>query len=182
MKKNIKVVLIVGVIMLIVVSLLGINRKLFMNFKNIAMETKDDNLIENVEKVATVYSVSVGNEETVPVPKGFYYVGGSIKSGVIISDNEADKYDGQTDKTTHKYATKLKGNQFVWIPCTINEYTKIDFGMSNVSSWDIETNTAEKEQIEKYGGFYVGRYEAGVSTLDEETGEFKDSVTFSNNA
>ena len=182
MKKNIKVVLIVGVIILIVVSLLGINRKLFMNFKNIAKETKDDNLIENVEKVATVYSVSVGNEETVPVPKGFYYVGGSIKSGVIISDNKADKYDGQTDKTTHKYATKLKGNQFVWIPCTINEYTKIDFGMSNVSSWDRETNTAEKEQIEKYGGFYVGRYEAGVSTLDEETGEFKDSVTFSNNA
>ena len=182
MKKNIKVVLIVGVIILIVVSLLGINRKLFMNFKNIAKETKDDNLIENVEKVATVYSVSVGNEETVPVPKGFYYVGGSIKSGVIISDNEADKYDGQTDKTTHEYATKLKGNQFVWIPCTINEYTKIDFGMSNVSSWDRETNTAEKEQIEKYGGFYVGRYEAGVSTLDEETGEFKDSVTFSNNA
>ena len=182
MKKNIKVVLIVGVIILIVVSLLGINRKLFMNFKNIAKETKDDNLIENVEKVATVYSVSVGNEETVPVPKGFYYVGGSIKSGVIISDNEADKYDGQTDKTTHKYATKLKGNQFVWIPCTINEYTKIDFGMFNSSSWDRETNSAEKEQISKYGGFYVGRYEAGVSTLDEETGEFKDSVTFSNNA
>ena len=147
MKKNIKVVLIVGVIILIVVSLLGINRKLFMNFKNIAKETKDDNLIENVEKVATVYSVSVGNEETVPVPKGFYYVGGSIKSGVIISDNEADKYDGQTDKTTHEYATKLKGNQFVWIPCTIDEYTKIDFGMTSASSWDRETNTSEKEQI-----------------------------------
>ena len=54
--------------------------------------------------------------------------------------------------------------------------------MSNASSWDRETNSAEKEQIEKYGGFYVGRYEAGVSTLDEETDTFKDSVTFSNNA
>ena len=116
-----------------------------------------------------------------PVPYGFYYVGGSINTGVIISDNEADKYDGKIDKTTHEYATKLKGNQFVWIPCTIDEYTKIDFGMSNASSWDRETNSAEKEQIEKYGGFYVGRYEAGVSTLDEETDTFKDSVTFSNN-
>ena len=53
--------------------------------------------------------------------------------------------------------------------------------MTNASSWDRETNTAEKEQIEKYGGFYVGRYEAGVSTLDEETNTFKDSVTFANN-
>ena len=140
--------------------------------------------VKSLTKVATIYSVSLGNGETVPVPKGFYYVGGSINTGVIISDNEADKYDGKTDKTTHEYATKLKGNQFVWIPCTIDEYTKIDFGsdMTNASSYDRETNSAEKEQIEKYGGFYVGRYEAGVSTLDEETGTFKDSVTFSNSA
>ena len=138
--------------------------------------------VKSLTKVATIYSVSLGNGEKVPVPKGFYYVGGSINTGVIISDNEADKYDGKIDKTTHEYATKLKGNQFVWIPCTIDEYTKIDFGMQDMASWDRETNTAEKEQIEKYGGFYVGRYEAGVSTLDEETGTFKDSVTFSNSA
>ena len=36
---------------------------------------------------------------------------------------------GKTDKTTHEYATKLKGNQFVWIPCTKDEYKKINFGM-----------------------------------------------------
>ena len=72
----------------------------------------------------------------------------------------------------------------MWIPCSVDEYVKIDFGssMTNASSWDMETNTSEKVQIEKYGGFYVGRYEAGVSTLDESTGTFKDSVTFSNNA
>ena len=146
------------------------------------IKTSDGTEKKNLEKVSTVYAVSVGNGETVPVPKGFFYVGGSMSSGVIISDNEADKYDGKTDKTTHEYATKLKGNQFVWIPCTIDEYTKIDFGMTNTSSWDRETNTAEEHQISKYGGFYVGRYEAGVSTLDEETGTFKDSVTFSGNA
>ena len=146
------------------------------------VKTEDGSEVTEVEKVSTVYAVSVGNGETIPVPKGFFYVGGTIDTGVIISDNESDKYDGKTDKTTHEYATKLKGNQFVWIPCTIDEYTKIDFGMSNASSWDRETNTAEKEQIEKYGGFYVGRYEAGVSTLDETSNTFKDSVTFSNNA
>jgi len=146
------------------------------------IKTNDGSEVTEVEKVSTVYAISVGNGESVPVPYGFYYVGGSINTGVIISDNEADKYDGKTDKTTHEYATKLKGNQFVWIPCTIDEYTKIDFGMQNMASWDRETNTAEKEQIEKYGGFYVGRYEAGVSTLDETTNTFKDSVTFSSNA
>ena len=146
------------------------------------IKTSDGTEVKDTKKVSTVYAVSVGNGETVPVPKGFFYVGGSMNSGVIISDNEADKYDGKIDKTIHEYATKLKGNQFVWIPCTIDEYTKIDFGMQNVASWDRETNTAEETQISKYGGFYVGRYEAGVSTLDEETGTFKDSVTFNNNA
>ena len=146
------------------------------------IKTSDGTEIKDTKKVSTVNAVSVGNGETVPVPKGFFYVGGSMNSGVIISDNEADKYDGKIDKTTHEYTTKLKGNQFVWIPCTIDEYTKIDFGMQNMASWDRETNTAEETQISKYGGFYVGRYEAGVSTLDEETGTFKDSVTFNNNA
>ena len=146
------------------------------------IKTSDGTEKKDLEKVSTVYAVSVGNGDTIPVPKGFFYVGGSIDTGVIISDNEADKYDGKTDKTTHEYATKLKGNQFVWIPCTIDEYTKIDFGMTSAFSYDRETNTAEETQISKYGGFYVGRYEAGVSTLDEETGTFKDSVTFTNNA
>ena len=178
-KKNIKwikILVLLILLILLVINIQVINKNEF--FKNVRKISE----LTEVEKVATVYSVSVGEGETVPVPKGFYYVGGSINTGVIISDNEADKYDGKIDKTTHEYATKLKGNQFVWIPCTIDEYTKIDFGMQNMASWDMETNSAEKEQIEKYGGFYVGRYEAGVSTLDEETGKFKDSVTFSNNA
>ena len=146
------------------------------------VKTEDGSEVTEVEKVSTVYAISVGNGETVPVPYDFYYVGGSIDTGVIISDNEDDKYDGKTDKTTHDYATKLKGNQFVWIPCTIDGYTKIDFGMSSASSYDRTTGSSEYAQIQKYGGFYVGRYEAGVSTLDEEKGEFKDSVTFSGNA
>ena len=146
------------------------------------VKTSDGTEVTGLTKVSTVYAVSVGNGETVPVPKGFFYVGGSVDTGVIISDNEADKYDGKIDKTTHEYATKLKGNQFVWIPCTINEYTKIDFGMQSMASWDRTTGSAEYAQIQKYGGFYVGRYEAGVSTLDETTNTFKDSVTFNNSA
>ena len=184
MKKNvITLVKLVSVICIILIIVIIINAIINTGlFRDISKQSEKISETEEISKVATVYPVSVGNGEIVPVPKGFYYVGGSINTGVIISDNEADKYDGKIDKTTHEYATKLKGNQFVWIPCTINEYTKIDFGMQNMASWDRETNTAEETQISKYGGFYVGRYEAGVSTLDEETGTFKDSVTFSNNA
>ena len=147
------------------------------------IKTSDGTEATEITKVSTVYAISIGNGETVPVPKGFYYVGGNFDTGVIISDNEADKYEKGKDKTTHEYATSLQGNQFVWIPCTVEEYVKIDFGssMKNSASWDMETNTAEKEQIEKYGGFYVGRYEAGVSTLNETTGEFENSVTFNDN-
>ena len=144
------------------------------------IKTTDGTEVTTLETVATVYAVSDGKNNTVPVPQGFYYVGGDISTGVVISDNEVDKYEKGKDKTTHEYATQLKGNQFVWIPCSINNYKKIYWGKES-TKWDKETNIAENEQIEKYGGFYVGRYEAGVSTLNEETGKFEDSVTFSNN-
>ena len=54
-------------------------------------------------------------------------MGGKINEGVVISDNEEDKYEEGIDKTSHEYATKLKGNQFVWIPCKIENYKKIDW-------------------------------------------------------
>ena len=126
--------------------------------------------VTSATKGATVYAVSIGGGECVPVPYGFYYVGGNLDTGVIISDNEADKYDGTTDKTTYAYTTSLQGNQFVWIPCTTNSsdtsktlYAKTSWGKQN-AEWDTTTPKAEVQQIEKYGGFYVGRYEAGLAS------------------
>ena len=139
------------------------------------------------KKVATVYAVSVGEGKSVPVPIGFYYVGGNYETGVVISDNKEDKYEKGKDKTTHEYSEKLKGNQFVWIPCTIDTYRKIDWKKEN-AKWDMETHTAEYAQIEKYSGFYIGRYEAGVGTLNKEKkanneeNPFDYSVTFDENA
>ncbi|MCI8346002.1 MAG: SUMF1/EgtB/PvdO family nonheme iron enzyme [Clostridia bacterium] len=145
--------------------------------------TKDGKEVKDVTKVATVYAISVGNGETVPVPKGFWYVGGNLENGVIISDNIEDRYgynpetkkedETTLDKTTHEYAEKLKGNQFVWIPCTIQNYKKNTnwngttqkSGTFASTNWDTSTNTAEETQIEKYGGFYVARYEAGTSNI-----------------
>ena len=141
---------------------------------------KDGKEVVSSKKVASVYAVSAGNGNTIPVPLGFYYVGGTIDSGIVISDNKEDqnKYAGKED-----VSKELKGNQFVWIPCTIEDYHKIDFGKEN-AKWDMEPNLAELPQIRKYSGFYIGRYEAGVATLNQEKKEkgeenpFDYSVTF----
>ena len=139
-------------------------------------KTSDGTEMTSIATVATVYAVSVGNGDTVPVPKGFYYVGGNLSTGVIISDNEADKYDGTTDKTTYAYTRNLVGNQFVWIPCTATEYKKCTSwngqtqtnGTLANSNWDTTTPQSELTQIKKYGGFYVARYEAGLASDIEE--------------
>ena len=135
--------------------------------------------VSDVKKTANVYAVSDGQNNTIPIPKDFYYVGGNINSGIVISDNKEDekKY---ANSETGDVGKELQGNQFVWIPCNIENYHKIDWGLEKVR-WDRKTGILEKEQIKKYGGFYIGRYEAGVSVLDKETGTFVDSVTFGEN-
>ena len=141
------------------------------------VSTENGKEVKAPVKIASVYAVSTGKGETIPVPIGFYYVGGTRDTGVVISDQSKDKYENGKDKTSHEYASELVGNQFVWIPCTIDEYKKINWNKEN-GKWDMETNISEYEQIKKYSGFYIGRYEAGVATLDKETNTFKDNVTF----
>ena len=143
------------------------------------VETKEGNVVIPSKKIANVYATSDGKGNTIPVPYGFYYVGGTLTSGVVISDNQTDKnkYKGMedvpagvaynSDGTVNKEQCELQGNQFVWIPCEEKAYEKIDFGNTykNSAGWDYSTNTAEKIQVKKYGGFYIGRYEAGTSEI-----------------
>lgn len=105
------------------------------------IKTSDGTDVKTLETVATVYAVSDGNNNTVPVPKDFYYVGGTKDSGVVISDNLADKnkYAGQSDVPSGIEAVTdesgnvtgitriLQGNQFVWIPCSTSTYKKYDW-------------------------------------------------------
>ena len=54
-----------------------------------------------------VTPIADGNGGTVPLPNGFYYIGGDISTGLVISDKQGDKMS----------ASGLDmGNQFVWIP------------------------------------------------------------------
>ncbi len=149
------------------------------------VRTEDGKVVKKMTVSNTVYAISGGKGVTVPVPEGFYYVGGDIATGIVISDRKEDGYETtQKDMTSHEDALKLVGNQFVWIPCNENEYRKITWGKNGKgenpwnAQWDRETETREYNEIRKYGGFYIGRYEAGVATLDNTEGE-EASFTYS---
>ncbi len=131
------------------------------------ISTEDGSTVTKEVKTASVIAVATGSGETVPVPNGFYYVGGNKATGVVISDKLADqnKYAGYKEDgvTARDVGVDLEGNQFVWIPCTIENYKKKDFGATYASAaWDDQTDGVEKNQIRKYGGFYIARYEAGL--------------------
>ncbi len=95
-------------------------------------------------------------EDGIPIPKGFTYVKGTKETGTVIKDEN--------------------DNEFVWIPVdNINDYKK-DFTFpsnygaieSNTSDDSLPTGiTDETADVKKYGGFYIGRYEAGIP--EEET-------------
>ena len=168
---------------------------------------------------------SVTKIDGVPIPDGYYYVGGTKAKGLVISDAEADneKYKGQEN-----VGKDLAGNQWVWVPVetpsslyttvtagqalsgstgvkttkytnseiisgitrglpgdTTNSYREPDIltlsscddtnyataGFSSLANM-AETMVSEYEEmiasLEKYKGFYIGRYE--LTANGEKTG------------
>ncbi len=151
----------------------------------IYVSTPDGKEVVSSKKISTVQAVATGNGETVPVPLGFYYVGGKISTGVVISDRKEDqnKYKNETeipsgieavlneDGSVKEIKNTLVGNQFVWVPCKEEEYIKTDWGELNGQTngyYDTSVDIAGKIQTRKYKGFYVGRYEAGLAKDIEE--------------
>ena len=153
-------------------TLAGTPVKLPSNWATISpqyVRTTDGKVVKETQVSSNVTAVATGNGEAVPVPKGFYYVGGKINTGVVISDNQADqnKYVNDEDGDIPK---DLVGNQFVWIPVTYENYKKVEWKLSNGNNarsalYDTSTSAAELPQIQKYGGFYIARFEAGKGTV-----------------
>ena len=123
------------------------------------------------DQVKPIYD---GEDGVIPLPDGFYYVGGTKSEGIVISDDSTDERKG----TSHEVAQTLQGNQFVWVPVEIDEDFKTYDGYSNrilqymlsdckePYSGGYATEEEEYNQMKasvlQYDGFYVGRYEAGV--------------------
>ena len=76
----------------------GIAIKLTLTYEN---ETLNVSELPNVKEVTS---------ENVPIPEGFYYVGGTKDEGVVISDVPNDNLDNSEH-----------GNQFVWVPVNQNQ-------------------------------------------------------------
>ena len=84
-------------------------------------------------------------EDGVPIPIGFTYKEGTKDTGLVIQDE--------------------KGNEFVWVSATESTYRKdTSFQGATPTGDDTLPNgiTDETADVVKYGGFYIGRYEAGV--------------------
>ena len=87
------------------------------------------------------------------IPEGFRISTDSastVQGGVVIEDKD--------------------GNQFVWVPVdTIADYKRTAYANQNISSFSETLPEDEKTSVERYKGFYIGRYEAG----DKENTEAK---------
>ena len=137
------------------------------------VEKPDDWTSDNVTPI------DGGNGTAVPLPGGFYYVGGDISTGLVISDKQGDTMDASGVNM---------GNQFVWIPVSSEadlERTKFDTTTGQPTSGlytgyiepstsgystEEEEHTTMQTQVIKYGGFYIGRFEAGVNSTTLRTG------------
>ena len=89
------------------------------------------------------------------IPEGFKIAKGSastVQGGVVIEDKD--------------------GNQFVWVPvATLADYKRTWYTeYDSFSSYSEALPEDEKTSVERYKGFYIGRYEAGDK---ESTGTTK---------
>lgn len=122
-----------------------------LNGQKVKVESKDAKLTIYAEDYAGNYTIDV-----VTIPTGFYYVGGTKDTGLVISDDVADKKRGIAESNV------CTGNQFVWIP--------VDF-----------TTTGELDSYELDTGFKSVFKRGQVELIDNENTIYKmtayDSLT-----
>ena len=139
-----------------------------------------------------VTAVTTKDGGIVPVPKGF--VGSeldgenTIKDGFVIYEiPEEENLDWKKDIDEDGILDIQQDcNQFVWVPADgvsleykqDKETWKENENLYNdyTDWWDEEEITFRKESVEKYGGFYVGRYEAGINK------DYKNGDTYERNS
>ena len=94
--------------------------------KTVEAQKKELESLNNIDKI--MYGA--------PIPDNFYYVGGTLETGVVISDNKDDENKGIDYQST----LLLKGNQFVWIPVQTPIYDEI-INLDNYSNKEEAINT-----------------------------------------
>lgn len=107
------------------------------------------------EVISDVYYYKDFDDNVIPVPQGFIVdeKNNLVKEGLVIIDN--------TNNIT-------RGNEFVWVPC--EEFKRIDWSNDSLNFKNYNLNFVDEKEyqnivdsVNKYKGFYVGRYEASKS-------------------
>ncbi|MEG1989659.1 MAG: hypothetical protein RR136_01515, partial [Clostridia bacterium] len=83
------------------------------------------------------------------MPTGFNYLEGTYETGLVIKDNN-------------------NGNEFVWIPvANFSNFNRVEYNKGVTVAQCIEDKaqpelSAIYTSVQKYGGYYIARYEAGL--------------------
>ncbi len=137
--------------------------------------------------VLKVTAVTSADGRTVPVPKGFVASSATgentVSGGFVIYEGT----DAVTDANVEN--ARKERNQFVWIPANgvSLKYAQDKETWKDKTYWYNECKEHWKDEekleertasVEEYGGFYVGRYEAGV----EESKDYKNDDNYKGSA
>ena len=164
-----------------------------------------DNLTKQIDwDYNIVYPKEDGDGNVIPIPNGYYYVEGTENTGFVISDSKTDEnnpssYDGNqfvwvpVDDINEYTLTSWNGEQVAEEQAENTYYFKQAQKLSqnsriNSEKGDAEddfagitiSETIENASIKKYGGFYVGRFEASYNSETKRVETKKDKVPYTN--
>ena len=142
------IALVVTIVVLLILA--GVSISLVLNNNGVISKAKEarDKYAEaqtNDEKQLQETSAWIEEMETgikkvdgVPIPDGYYYVGGTKAKGLVISDNVADN---EVDKGKENVKSDLQGNQWVWVPVETPSslYTTVDAGVALAGTTGVKT-------------------------------------------
>ena len=171
MKKEIKnkhekgitlIALVVTIVVLLILA--GVSISLVLNNNGVISKAKDaknqyaeaqTNDEKQLNEVSDWIDTKVGDTtgggsvtkiDGVPIPEGYYYVGGTKAKGLVISDNVADK---ELDKGKENVRRDLAGNQWVWVPVETPSslYTTVAAGQALAGSTGVKTTKYTNSKI-----------------------------------
>ena len=195
------IALVVTIIVLLILAGVAIN-----------LTIGDNGIFKRAEKARDIWEIAQSDEQSemdeaadfienyinsvdgVPIPDGFYYVGGTKNTGIIISDNSED-----ANKGDNLEASEYVGNQFVWVPVENPENYFIDetatlntnatgIGVENEVTTNVYSNFTRRSEEpytegipgveETEGGDPVIREPDVLSSYDTEEQYYKDILGF----
>ncbi len=140
------------------------------NTLNGAIKTiKAINGYEIMTETQTINGEKIGKSQNPTIPKGFKPVNTSTSNW-----GNGDEAPSENAVNNGLVIEDETGNQFVWIPVTETLRTE---NLNETVTFEKKEYDDMKASVEKYGGFYIGRYEAGSTTERKGWQENGNSTT-----